>query len=449
MNYNDGSLEFNPKDLLFYILYRWKPIICGIILFALLLGFFMAYPEYKSSTTPEAIASRQDDLQNYDEQMSLYTRKIDMTRDRIQTLQDYMDTSILMNADPRNLYIAKSTYYVDTNYQILPEYVYQNPNKAETLTWHYQNYLSDCTIYDSLSHRMEIPGKYLMELVTITGINSNTICISVVHPEQAVAKEILTHLDQTLLAYKTILIDTVAEHTLTQMLHTCGNYVSDSLADLQAAEATQLLTLQDELTVQKKELSQFEKNSQPVAANVLSTFIKGSVLGGLAGGVLLVVLFFFAGIFDNRAYSPDHLASHYGIVPLGSILPDGKKFDFITAWLRRQECMITANSQKNYDFLAANVKNHSSNVAHLLVCSDADPDTTNVLISSLQEQLPEIHFQAAGSLHSDAKALKYLPKCDCVLLVLSKTQTRHKHIQKSLALIQEASKNVIGFIYVG
>ena len=210
-----------------------------------------------------------------------------------------------------------------------------------------------------------------------------------------------------------------------------------------------MLSLQEELTQKKKELNQFRKDNAPMEEDVATTLIKWLVIGGLAGGVLLVALLFFAGIFDNRAYAPDYLASHYGLTFLGGILPEGQKVGPITAWLRRQECLLTKNSQENYDYLAENLRNHCNDAVDMLVCSDADAETSAMLISALQERLPNFCFHTTGSLLKDAQALKQLPGCNSVLLVISRNGTRQKQIVKSLEQIRDCEKEAVGFIYAG
>lgn len=449
MRHSEDFIELNPKDLLFYILYRWKLIVLGAVVLAVLLGLFKAYPEYKSSTSSETVASQQEALKSYEEQLAIYSKQIDTINEKIQTQQEYMDTSILMNADYRDVFIAKSTYYIDTYYQILPENVYQDHDMTKTVAWHYRNYLRDYSVYMMLSEQMGISEKYLLELVDISIANDNTLSITVVHPEQAAAEEILDYLDQALLQYRETITPIVEEHSLTQMLHTCGNYISDSWAEQQAEETKQMLSLQEELAEQKKELDQFRKDNAPIAENVLATLSKWFVIGGLAGGVLLVVLFFFVGIFDNRAYAPDYLASHYRIAFLGGVLPEGQKVDPLTGWLRRQAGFLTENSQENYDYLAENLRNHCNNAVDMLVCSDADAETTAALMSALQERLPDFRFCTAGSLIKDARALKHLPGCSSVLLVISGNETRQKQIVKSLEQIRSSEKETVGFIYAG
>lgn len=449
MNYTEDSLEFNLKDLLFYIFYRWKPIVIGSVLIALFLGCMQAYPQYKSASGKESVESLQDEQQVYYDQLSIYTSDLDSTQEKIDALQEYMDLSVLMNADPRNVYLANMSYYIDTNYQIIPGSQYQNPNKSGTLAWHYNNYLRNSSIYVPLAEQTGIEEKYLMELVSISVVDGETLSVSVVHPVQDTAMAILDHLNGALLQYKDFLASGIAEHSLTRINTTCGLCIYDPIEQAQQQAANQMILLLGELQTKQSNLQSFTKANAPATVNVTATFIKWGLAGGLAGGVLMVICFFLLGIFDNRVYSPDYVAAKYNIPSLGGLLTDNAHFDFITLWLRKMECLLVKNSAENLQFLSANIENHCSGAKEVLICSDADADTTKVLAVTLQKNLPDVHFTVAGSLLSDANAVKTLPGCDRVLLVFTRNRTNHKYIRKTLNQICECGKEVAGFLFVG
>ena len=448
MNYTEESLEFNLKDLLFYIFYRWKQIVIAAVLAAFVLGAVQAYPQYRSASGADSTeASRAE--QEYYEQLEHYTQSVNTTKEKISAFQEYMDHSILVNANSQHVYIAKASYHIDSGYQIIPGSQYQNPNMTEALLWYYKNYLSDYSTYVPLAEHLGTEAQYLVELVKLSDSTNEILFIQVIHPDHDAAQAILNHLDEVLHHRKAYLGSTVAEHTLTQISSTCGIYTSETVANNQQKKAEQMLGLTQELNTRNNDLKQFKKDNAPDTAHVLSTFVKWAVVGGLAGGVLLVVLFFLLGIFDTRVYSPDYVSSRYRIPYLGGILPAGLRFDFITGWLRKLDCLLVKNSPENLQFLAANVENHLDGSHRILICNDGDPEAMSELADILREQLPDVQTVAAGSLLADAAAVRALPQCDRVLLVFNRNRTNHKYIRKTLDQIRECGKEAMGFIFVG
>lgn len=449
MNHHEDALEFNLKDLLFYILYRWKFIAIAAILAAIALGIIQAYPQYKSAASISSIEAAKENQQQYYEQLEVLEQSIHTTKEKIKALQEYMNESILVNANSQSVHIAKATYHIDTGYQIIPNSNYQNPNRTELLLWYYRNYLTDYSTYTELSAGLGIDATYLLELVKVSDSTADVLFVQVIHPEEDMALTILNYLDEMLFRNKDYLDRTIEEHTLTQMTCSCGIYPSETVATTQQEKAEQMQLFTQELSTQNSELKQYKKNNAPNTVHVLSTFIKWAVVGGLAGGVLLIVLFFLLGIFDNRIYSPDCISSRYNIVYLGGILPSGLRFDFITKWLRKLDCLLTQNSPENLQFLAANIENHLGTNRKILICNDLNNGSMAALEDELQAQLQEAHIISAGSLLEDASAVRALPKCDCILLVFNRNHTCHKHIRKALNQIQECGKETLGFIFVG
>lgn len=447
MNYSEESLEFNLKDLLFYILYRWKPIVLIAVLLALLLGVVQTYPQYKAvSTTPtEEMLQMQ---QSYYDQLDIYTTDLENTQKKLDTFQEYLNTSILMNADPRNVYLAKAAYYIDPSYQILTDILFQDPSKAFTLAWHYKDHLQSNSTYTALSEALGIEEKYLMELVVVSLGDSGTLSFSVAHPEQETALAIRDYLDNALYQHHETLTE-LAEHTLTTVSQSCGLFVYNLMDQTQQEAAKKMTLLVDELNTKTDNLNTFKKTNAPASPNIASTFVKWALVGGVVGGVLMVVFFFLLGIFDNRVYSPDYVATKYGIPALGSLLPASTRFDFVTKWLRHMECLPVESSEGTLLFLAANTSNHISNARDILICSDADAATTDTLATAFRREMGNLHFTTTGSLLQDVQAVKTLPGCSAVLLVFTRNHTNHKYIRKTLNQIRECGKDIIGFIFVG
>jgi len=293
MNQNNEYITINLKDIFFYVLRRWKPVFVIALVFALLLGSIQAFREYRIGIKAEDTQSYWIEYQNYQDELALYKDRVVTVQSKIDALQSYMDHSVLMNTDYRNVYVAKATYYIDSGYKIMPEVDYQDPDKTGTVTWNYSNFLQDYSIYEDIGLKMGIEAKYLMELVSIHMPSESMLMLAVYHSDKAIAQMIMIALQEKLNSVQTHLNATVAEHTLTQMTNTCGLYVDDSLKANQQATRDELLSYQDELILLKQELNHLKEVGGPDTPNALAAFIKWCIVGCLASGVLAAAFLFF------------------------------------------------------------------------------------------------------------------------------------------------------------
>lgn len=448
MNQSKEYSEISLKDILFYILRRWKPIFAITASMALLLGGFYALREYQASANPERTGEYLAEYQQYQEELALHEDRVAATQAKIDTLQDYMDHSILMQADYRNVYIAKATYYIDSDYKIMPESSYQDPDKTYTLTWYYQDFLQDYGVYEEIGRQVGIEAKYLMELISVQTVNDSSLALSVSHPYEQSARQIMEALQEKLYAVHGQLDTAVDEHTLTLMLNTCGVYVDESLKDSQQKVYDDMLAYQGSLIQQKQELNNLAEGGGPTAPDVPAAFIKGCILGGISGGALAVAFLALRAFFSNRVYFSDGLVVHYNVPVLGSVMRSNKKPGAVSRWLRRLEGRLEQNNEENIQFLAANILNHCGDAKKILVCSDISTAESRLIADSLCGLLPGIRFSAVGSLTREAGALKLLPNCDAVMLAVTGDKSRNKDIGKALSLIQDCGKPVIGFVFI-
>ena len=130
-SYQNYEQEIDLKDLMFAVLRRWRPIILIAIIFALLLGGFKAVRGLGQMKDAEYVASKQ---QEYDNSMDQYEmskerleKEIENIKASLESQNDYMENSVLMNINPYDEYTTAVSFYVATDYQIMPGMAYQNP----------------------------------------------------------------------------------------------------------------------------------------------------------------------------------------------------------------------------------------------------------------------------------------------------------------------------------
>lgn len=448
MERTDEYITINLKDILFYSLRCWKPIIVVAVVLALLLGAFHAFSEYRTIVNTDEETDYRIAYQHYQDNLALMEDRVSSVQGKIDTLQDYMDHAVLMKADYRNVYVAKATFYIDSDYKIMPELNYQNPDKTYTLTWYYLNYLQDYSLYEKLSEEVGIDAKYLMDLVSITTANNNTLSLSVFHPYEHYAERIMEALQNQLFQVHAHLEKTIAKHSLTQMLDTCGVYVDESLKEKQQVIYDDMLKYQEQLIQCTQDLTHLEKEGEPNPPSVLKAFIKWFILGGIVGVAIMGIFFACKALFTDRVYFHGDLYSRFGIPVLGSIVSGSKKYDYITNFIRKLEGRQLENTEESQQFLAENLRRHCKEQKTILITSDLSSEESKVVSNTLSTRLPELRFLTAGSLTKDPVALRLLPECDAVIFTVTAEHSRYKDIFAATRLLHDCENTAVGFIFI-
>ena len=443
---NENYIEFDLKALFFYVLRQWKPILSFCLALALLLGGFQAYQEYKTGLNVDMENSYWAEYQQYQDEITFLEDRVATTQSKIDVLQDYIRNSVLMKADHRNIYIAKSTYYIDSGYKIIPETSYQDPDKTYTLSWHYRNHLQDYTVFEAVGSQVGIDAKYLMELVDVSIPNDSTLSIAVSHPSQQSAEDIMNILHDEIQSVHRQLSGTVTNHTITRMMNTCGVYIDEGLNEAQQKTYDDLLELQEDIITYRDDLLILKKGPTPGELNIVTAFIKWFILGGGVAGVLAVAFLFIRSILRNRLHAASQLVSGFQTTVLGEVICSREKLSPAARIINQLEGCLTGNSDENLQFLAENIRNHAGNAKTILLCGDGNAALCAGLADHLNKYLSGTQLVSAGNLLKDACALRALAECDAVVMVSVRDRSRNNHLRKMQTLICSYKKEILGFI---
>lgn len=446
MSHNDDDMVFDVKALVFYILRRWKAILLVGIIVALLLGGWNAYSENKTAKNESMESRYWLEYRQYEKQIAFYEERIAFTQTKIDTLQEYINSSILMKLDPRNVYRAKAVYYVDTDYKIIPEYTYQDTDKTETLTWFYRRAVNDYNVYEKIGAAIGIEPKYLMEAVSVSVATDSTLHLSVTYTTSEGASEILRMLQDEIAAAQKNLSETIGQHTITKMEDNCGVYIDDGLKETQQKVSDELLELKNEQLEYSEELLKLREEPAPDELNVLSAFIKWCVLGGAIGVVLVIAYLLAKVLLTNRVYAASQLSCRYHTPVLGEVILSKKAMSFDMRKLNGFEGCLVENSPGNLQYIAQNIQSHCGNAKHIVLCGDTNPAICSRIAQSLNLRLSGVQTVPVGNLLKDAEALYQLTECDLVILVAEREKSKNGVIEKMLEMIRSCNKDVLGFI---
>lgn len=188
--------EIDLLQLCFLCLRKWKTILFVGVVCALILGGYKGAKELSkmgSAVAVEAEETAEEKVTQYDATLASYKTQLELLNETFEKNRDYEQESIIMNMNPNDYYSGSSTYYINTDYKIMPDKAYQDVDYSEDIAQAYHSYLSssDCLSYVQSKLSEKIPVKYLSELIRVSG-TGRVLTIKVVGDTKERTSEILT-----------------------------------------------------------------------------------------------------------------------------------------------------------------------------------------------------------------------------------------------------------------
>lgn len=259
MDYNNTyEQEIDLKDLMFVVLRKWRPILLIAVLLAVAAGGYKGGQVLLKQSSPEYV---QDAQKKYEEELSLYERtkasiqrEIDNLTVNIEKQEEYVSQSILMEISPYDVTISSADFLVKTDYEIMPNMVYQNINYADSLLKSYLVSVKKECLKD-YADKKKLELKYLEELVLVEAdYNNDMLHIEVRHWDGKEAETIMDTIIDNLNSMTRGLSTSITTHTLTIMNQNTSATVDLGIADKQNKTNTDIDTLRDSLVQKEKEL---------------------------------------------------------------------------------------------------------------------------------------------------------------------------------------------------
>ena len=244
--------EIDLKDLMFAVLYKWRPVVIAAVVIGLLLGGFKAFSTYKSQNDPTVIAEKEADYQKnleiYEKNKSTGEREIDNLLNDITEQQMYLEKSVRMNMSPYDVWEAKIDLFVKTDYVIMPDMVYQNVDYTDTILQAYQSALTNTEFLQKVAKKVGTEPRYLKELINIQ-VDQKILSVKVNYTDEKSVKEIMQYVLSGVDDAKAKIEETIGAHTISVVDESVGSKVDLELADAQKEESTRLVDLNTSRTL--------------------------------------------------------------------------------------------------------------------------------------------------------------------------------------------------------
>ena len=344
---NEKSIGIGLRDLFFYVLRKWRFIICMGIIGGAVLGIFRANrllsmirsSEYQSQAWvlyEQAVKWREDEIERLDVEIADLQKKLEIK-------QTYIENSLLMQIDPYNSNLA----YMDVC--ILGE------DNTEFLYKIYQSAINHGSITNRMAELMGSDEQYLRELIKLQELvkiqdlmmiqdsNLSEIDIKKIEPNIAVSDKAVLHIEwiaednDSAEKIKNSLLSSLNElnikldrevgvHKLIEIDNGCVQYLGQELGDYQNRirnEVIEISGLLENKNAEKDalEVPVYELMSMKI---VFLSSLKYFLAGGVTGGGLSIILLYIICLYSVKIVSPDELRKRTNLKVLTIFEPTRK-----------------------------------------------------------------------------------------------------------------------------
>lgn len=447
---NDDQIIY-VKDLLFTALYRWRGILIAAVIFAVLLGGFMLYSGIQSLRSANTTVP-QEQLESYEKEVAVLENQVERMEKSIADQERYLQESILMNASTSDLYNLSIDLYIHPQTLIVnKDSEDQVRDNSDLIFYSYYTALTDSALAEKLAEKLGIPAIYASELIevdqamTTTQIINTTriINITLTHTDPQMLEDLADIVVACINDAKVKTETAVEPHQINMTREAANPGSSDSLRE-KKTEALELLTTQkEELTAVQDMLNAVEKPSVAVVTKsfVLKKAIILAIAGGILGAGIVACYAWFLHLAGNKVYSERVLKNQTGIRVLANV-PAGAVKNPIDRWLRTLEGRSMHQAQAAV--AAAAVCQYCSNDKNVLVLGNSDQSVWQGILDALKNS--GINACAAGSLLTNADALAQLANYSQILLIEQCGKSRYGDISKTLRIVDDLDKQLIGCI---
>ena len=303
---NEQEKEINLKRLFYKALKNWRVAAVAAMIGAVVIGGTKCTMELVKISDPEVKEARQTEylgeLAEYQQEGEIIRKEIENIEDTLVQQEDYNENSVLMEIDPYNEWNGSIDFYVETDWQVLPDQAIQAQNPANQIVRVYSTYITNGELYqyviDRLGRPMEI--RYLREQLSGSADASNyLIHFTVRGTTQEECQQLLTLIEEGMRGKLPEITESISEFKLLTTNSSTYSQINYSLEQSQKNNLQAINDLNTALSAKKFEQLEWERDEKKIEVPVLDKMDavkEGIKMAILAGVVLAFVVLLFHGI---------------------------------------------------------------------------------------------------------------------------------------------------------
>lgn len=459
---NEMEMELNLKDLLYRVLKKWRSIILGAVIVALLLGAVRFASGMRLYLDKEALQEAQNayeiTLSDYEATGERLRTTISNLRSDLEHQQWYNDRSVLMQIDPTEKWEGSFTIYVDAKYQIDPALSYQNTDRTYRLVSAYAGFLQSGEVYLSLLDALDYVDELIMlrEIYSVSSdVNSASVTVKVTGRSQEDVLQIRDAVKDLLDKEHTALVKTIGDHDYGILQESVYSVTDLNLDTMQKENILKISDYTNQIGTTQQELEEWSQEAEPRPEYGLEYTIKQTIkmmiLGGV-GGVFLMLVVYAAVYICSNTVKVDEDFQIFGLPVLGHIRRESEKKALwkIDRWLDRlflggEKSSLEESCRLAGVNLAAVLKEKSLSEGVLVGDVDADFARKATELMNTEESG---RFVYAGNVLSDAAAAKALAEASEVILLAETGKSSVSHVTQEGTLLRAWGKTILGVLVV-
>lgn len=465
---NEQEKEINLKRLFYKACRGWRVAVVAAFIGAAVIGGTKCTVEMIKVHDPEVVAERQ---MEYEGELALYQQEGEVIRKDIETIEtsmaqqkEYNENSVLMKMDPYNEWLGSVDFYVETDWQVLPDQTIQAQNPANQIVRVYNTYITNGELYQYIIDRLGAPLeiRYLREVLSASADAQNyLIHFSVRGVSQEDCQNFLALIEEGMRAKQTEITASVGDFkllTTNSSTYSQINYnleqtqkdnlqaISDYTTALSAKKFEQLEWEKDEKEIEKPVIGRRAAVKAGIKVAILTAFVIGFVILGYYGvGYLLSKYVQDRDEFDNWGVYVAELPKSYKKKPFAWV------DRLIGSWFLGD---VKANEYETRLSAAAKQMGEAAKLSFdttepkLTLVGDLPEEELKALADAMEKSATarRVSFSVAGNPVLDAKAIDSILFADGVVLVAKQEYTKRETVYKTKAQVEELKKPLVGVV---
>lgn len=479
MNEQYYEPEINIGKVFYRIFRDWRRIFVVALAIAVLVGAGTFASRRIKASDPEYIEKARE---NYQRELAAFEATGETLQHEIENLEEtrlqreeYNEKSVLMGINPFREFNASLQLYVATDYQIVPELTYQNPDLSNRILRSYVTYMVNGDMYQYIMGNMAQPVelRYLKEVLSISADYDNRmVTLSVRGADAASCEEILNYALEGVTAKQSEITAAIGEHELNAVNQAVYETVNLELDEWQKGNRQYMLDLSIRLQEKAEALAEWQVTPEPQAeygiGRTVRDSIKRMILGFIIGAVLAAAFIAFRYIMSDRLQDAKDLKNRFGLRVIAQ-LPKvhGKRvwvgFDRMFAKmgglaLREADAQTLAKvaaqsvraelAAREMETEAGEAGGSGDVAVKLAFTGNLTPEEMDRLLSTMEWD-KGCSVQSVPDILGDPAAVPAVMGADYVVLVERQERSTYTQIERELEQLAAWKKKVLGFIVVG
>lgn len=301
---NEQEKEINLKRLFYKACKNWRIAVVAAFIGAAVVGGTKCTVEFVKVHDPKVVAERQleyeGELAQHKQRGEAIRKSMDNIQTSMQQQQAYNENSVLMKIDPYNEWRGSVDFYVETDWQIMPELTYQNQNPANQIVRVYSTYITNGELYQYVIERMDAPReiRYLREMLDgSVDTDNHLVHFSVRGTSQEQCQTLLRLVEEGMRAKQTEIMESVGEYKLLTTNNATYSQINYELEQMQKDNLQAISNLNTSLAAKKAEQLEWKRAEANIESPVIGRRaavkegIKVAIITGFVIGFLFVAFY--------------------------------------------------------------------------------------------------------------------------------------------------------------